>query len=110
MAPERTRVLRKDPAPVNPVVQMLENATPTPPTPITAAPATPLAQPARPTADSPSEQGKKQVNYRLHPALTDKLKSASIEYSYRQGRQYSQNAIVELAIQQWLDANGPWRE
>lgn len=110
MAPERTRVLRKDPAPVNPVAQMLENATPTPPTPITAAPAAPPIRPASPAGDSASEQSKKQVNYRLHPALTDKLKSASIEYSFRQGRQYSQNAIVELAIKQWLDANGPWRE
>ncbi len=114
MAPERTRALRRE-APQNPVEMLLsEAARPaatnaavepqrTEPKSAVLAPAAPLAAPA-------PDRVKKQVNYRISPELTDQLKTASIEYSFRQGRQYSQNAIVEMAIQAWLDANGPWQQ
>jgi hypothetical protein len=51
---------------------------------------------------------KKQVNYRLDPVLIDDLRNASIVYSFQQRRQISQNQIVETAIREWLDSNGPW--
>lgn len=52
---------------------------------------------------------KKQVNYRLDPSLIEELQKASIDYSFRQGQKFSQNRIVELALREWLDANGPWQ-
>lgn len=87
-------------------------ATPEPPQP----PVTPAPTPAPPrapsapiAAETPEEQAsKKQVNYRLAPALIRELKKASLVHSYRQGRQISQNQIVEAALREWLDTNGPF--
>jgi hypothetical protein len=77
--------------------------------PVTPAPAPPRAPSAPIAAETPEEQAsKKQVNYRLAPALIGELKKASLVHSYRQGRQISQNQIVETAIREWLDANGPF--
>lgn len=82
-----------------------------PPPPVTPAPApAPPRAPSAPiAAETPEEQAsKKQVNYRLAPALIGELKKASLVHSYRQGRQISQNQIVETALREWLDANGPF--
>ncbi|MDD4866490.1 MAG: hypothetical protein PHQ28_05000 [Mycobacterium sp.] len=57
---------------------------------------------------APASSTKKQVNYRLGEDIINDLKKASIVYSYRQQRQVSQNQIVETAVREWLDANGPW--
>lgn len=77
--------------------------------PAPAAPSAPSA-PRAPIAAETAEQhaSKKQVNYRLDPALISELKKASLVHSYRQGRQISQNQIVETAVREWLDANGPF--
>lgn len=73
------------------------------------APAPPRATSAPIAAETPEEQAsKKQVNYRIAPALIAELKKASLVHSYRQGRQISQNQIVETALREWLDANGPF--
>lgn len=109
MAVDRTRALHRTAEP-HPAAGLLNAAEPTqqPPTP----PPAPAPEPAPPQVAMPaapsSERGKKQVNYRLDPGLIDDLKRASIVHSFRQGEQYSQNRIVELAIREWLIANGPW--
>ncbi len=115
MATERTRVLRKEPT-QNAVEMLVAQANPPNAAPATATTGAETPQPILtpvPVAAEPADEAKKnrkqQVNYRLDPALPERLKHASIEFSYRQGRQYSQNAIVELAIEAWLDANGPWQ-
>ncbi|WP_396907977.1 hypothetical protein [Mycolicibacterium sp.] len=61
----------------------------------------------KPTA-GPSQGLKKQVNYRLNIDMIEGVQRASIEFSYRQGRKFSQNMIVELALREWLERNGPW--
>jgi hypothetical protein len=76
------------------------------PAPASAAPAS--AAPAAPADPDSGAAAKKQVNYRLAPGLIEDLKTASIVYSYRQHRQISQNQIVETALREWLDTNGPW--
>jgi hypothetical protein len=76
------------------------------PAPAPAAPPVPRAPIAAETAEE--HASKKQVNYRLDPALIGELKKASLVHSYRQGRQISQNQIVETALREWLDANGPF--
>ncbi|MCV7256810.1 hypothetical protein H7J86_32000 [Mycobacterium hackensackense] len=119
----RQRVLRAA-GEQHPVVGLIDQAdgTATPPSeheaapappqpPVTSAPApTPPRAPSAPiAAETPEEQAsKKQVNYRLAPALIGELKKASLVHSYRQGRQISQNQIVETALREWLDANGPF--
>ena len=45
---------------------------------------------------------------RVTPEQIEALRRASIVHSFRMGEKYSQNRIVEEAVQQWLDANGPW--
>lgn len=119
----RQRVLRAA-GEQHPVVGLIDQAdsTDTPPAdndarqapaqpPVAAAPV-PAAPPAprAPIAAETAEQhaSKKQVNYRLDPALISELKKASLVHSYRQGRQISQNQIVETAVREWLDANGPF--
>ncbi|AGB27168.1 hypothetical protein Mycsm_07071 (plasmid) [Mycobacterium sp. JS623] len=87
-----------DPAPAAPA--------PAPAAPAPTAPPTPRAPLAAETAEE--HASKKQVNYRLDPALIGELKKASLVHSYRQGRQISQNQIVETALREWLDANGPF--
>jgi hypothetical protein len=72
------------------------------------APAPASAAPAVPADPDSGTAAKKQVNYRLAPGLIEDLKTASIVYSYRQHRQISQNQIVETALREWLDTNGPW--
>ena len=75
-----------------------------------AAPAAPPAAPRAPMAAETAAEhaSKKQVNYRLDPALIGELKKASLVHSYRQGRQISQNQIVETAVREWLATNGPF--
>jgi len=110
MAPERTRVLHRNEA-AHPVMDLLDaadaNQPAEPPAPAPRRPPVAAVPPAPEPAPNP-ERGKKQVNYRLDPGLIEELKKASIDFSFRQGQQYSQNRIVELAIREWLDANGPW--
>lgn len=113
MSTQRTRVLQRAET-AHPVVGLLDEAAnpnqPAGPKPA----ATPeptqrqFAAPA-PAPEPVPDRAKKQVNYRLDPSLIEELKKASIDYSYRQGQQFSQNRIVELAIREWLDANGPWQ-
>ena len=73
-----------------------------------AAPGPPVAPAPPPQPETPPQVIKKQVNYRLDPALIDQIKQASIVFSFHQGRQYSQNQIVDLALRDWLERNGPW--
>jgi hypothetical protein len=113
----RQRVLTRadEGHPVTGLIDQAEgHATAPAPTPEPAPP----APAARPTSAAPhpvqtSDSGagaaaKKQVNYRLDPILIDDLKKASIVYSFQQRRQISQNQIVETAVREWLDNNGPW--
>ncbi|KMO82647.1 hypothetical protein [Mycolicibacterium chlorophenolicum] len=96
--PPADNVATPDPAPAAPAPAPAAPAPTAPP-----APRTPLA------AETAEEHAsKKQVNYRLDPALISELKKASLVHSYRQGRQISQNQIVETALREWLDANGPF--
>jgi hypothetical protein len=116
----RQRVLTRadEGHPVAGMIDQAEGGTPTPAPAPTAAPRpapapTSAARPAAPPAPAPGDAGasataKKQVNYRLDPALIDDLRQASIAYSFRQRRQISQNQIVETAVREWLDSNGPW--
>lgn len=111
MSTQRTRVLQRA-EPAHPVVGLLDEAAnpnqPSGPEPAATPPT--QRQFAPPPAPEPvPDRAKKQVNYRLDPSLIEELKKASIDYSYRQGQKYSQNMIVELAIREWLDANGPWQ-
>jgi hypothetical protein len=103
MAVERPRAIQR-----NPVEGLLDNAAdPNQP----AEPTRPADQASPQVASRPtptSERGKKQVNYRLDPALIDDLRTASIVHSFRKKEQYSQNRIVEEAVRVWLEANGPW--
>lgn len=108
MAVERTRAIQR-----NPVEGLLDAADPNPPgdTNQPGEPNRPAdqAQPLVASRPAPtSERGKKQVNYRLDPALIDDLRTASIVHSFRKKEQYSQNRIVEEAVRVWLEANGPW--
>ncbi|OBK36988.1 hypothetical protein A5658_04845 [Mycobacterium sp. 1245111.1] len=77
------------------------------PAPAPTAAARPAPAPAHPDAGA-GATAKKQVNYRLDPVLIEDLKQASIVHSFRQRRQISQNQIVETAVREWLDNNGPW--
>jgi hypothetical protein len=114
----RQRVLTRadEGHPVTGLIDQAEGgASTTAPAPTTAprpAPA-PSAAPRPAPAPTPADAGagataKKQVNYRLDPGLIDDLKKASIVYSFQQRRQISQNQIVETAVREWLDNNGPW--
>ena len=112
MSTQRTRVLQRAGG-QHPVAGLLDEAA-DPHQPPAAEPAAARGSHHPPVAPASSpdptpERGKKQVNYRLDPGLFEELKKASIDFSYRQGQQYSQNRIVELAIREWLDANGPWQ-
>lgn len=50
-----------------------------------------------------------QVNYRLDdPEVAEKLREASLTYSAQQGQRVSQNAIVEIAVRDWLIAHDLW--
>lgn len=116
----RQRVLRAadEQHPVSGLIDQAEATTPAPEPPARPAPPTPTpapppqAPPATSSAMAPEtaaeQASKKQVNYRLHPALIGELKKASLVHSYRQGRQISQNQIVETAVREWLTNNGPW--
>lgn len=104
MATERSRVLHRTVNP-NPVEGLLDEAAPT------AVPEPTRPQIVPPPAPEPaptSERNKKQVNYRLDPGMINELKRASIVYSFRMGQQHSQNSIVEQAVREWLERNGPW--
>jgi hypothetical protein len=116
----RQRVLTRadEGHPVTGLIDQAEGGASTPAPAPTAAPRsapapTSAARPSVAPAPVPAETAasataKKQVNYRLDPALIDDLKQASIAYSFRQRRQISQNQIVETAVREWLDNNGPW--
>jgi len=114
MAVDRTRALHRTAEP-HPAAGLLDAAAPTQPTQTPTQPPALAPEPAPQQVAVPvaapapsSERGKKQVNYRLDAGLIDDLKRASIVHSFRQGEQYSQNRIVELAVREWLLANGPW--
>ncbi len=112
MAQERTRALHRTEQ-VNPVAGLLDAAGPnqTTPDPLNESTESRQRQVAPPPMAPPSttsDHGKKQVNYRMHPEQIEALRRASIVHSFRMGEKYSQNRIVEEAVQQWLDANGPW--
>lgn len=114
----RQRVLTRadEGHPVTGLIDQAEGGGSTPAPAPTAAPRptpAPTAAPRTAPAPSPTDAAagataKKQVNYRLDPVLIDDLKKASIVYSFQQRRQISQNQIVETAVREWLDTNGPW--
>ncbi|UCN12889.1 hypothetical protein [Mycobacterium intracellulare] len=109
MSTQRTRVLQRAEAP-HPVVGLLDGAAdPSQPPAPGPAPAKEPTQRPTPVPDPAPDRAKKQVNYRLDPSLIEELQKASIDYSFRQGQKFSQNRIVELALREWLDANGPWQ-
>lgn len=121
--PVDTMLTQAEASPETPAAQQPAPAPAAAPEPPQAAPAQQPevaqepAQPARPTGnatqpsylqESQPTALKQQVNYRLDPAVIKTIKQASIDYSYRQGQRISQSQLVELALQDWLDRNGPW--
>jgi hypothetical protein len=73
-----------------------------------------LHQPQRPVSDTAghvndrSKRTKVPVNYRLDPEVAEKLKEGSLTYSAQQRQRISQNAIVEIAVREWLIAHDLW--
>jgi len=58
--------------------------------------------------DSTRKPAKVPVNYRLDPEVAEKLRGGSLTYSAQQGQRVSQNAIVEIAVRDWLIAHDLW--
>lgn len=58
--------------------------------------------------NNPRRPTKVPVNYRLDPEVAEKLREGSLTYSAQQGQRVSQNAIVEIAVRDWLIAHDLW--
>jgi hypothetical protein len=58
--------------------------------------------------DNTRKPAKVPVNYRLDPEVAEKLREGSLTYSAQQGQRVSQNAIVEIAVRDWLIAHDLW--
>lgn len=92
----------------HPVEALTAAASAPPASPPVVEPQLPVPHSVGQVGDNTRKRTKVPVNYRLDPEVAEKLRDGSLTYSAQQRQRVSQNAIVEIAVRDWLIAHDLW--